>query len=169
MSFSPSTGSSQEPSRPTKQQPSVYSLTDFDDLLSMTPINPQPAAAKPSMEKVPVKENVALSVPSVKPSAAVGGSSTSSKNVSAALSESSSNEDSSSSSSSEDDDDDSSDLEDVPDKIPIPAVVPTVETTKTPSLVNSNSRGRPQPVAPSMPTDLLCEDLQLSESGSDSD
>ncbi|CAL8095968.1 unnamed protein product [Orchesella dallaii] len=146
------------------QQNNLLSLTNFEDLLSMAPMNPPPLT-KPKVDKPSPKEtivNASAGMPQAKPASAV--SVKSNINNVSALSESSSGEDSSSSSSS-DEDDSSDDMEDVPDKVPIPQAP---EIPQAPAIINNN-RGRPQPVAPSMPTDLLCDDLQLSESGSDSE
>jgi len=166
----PSTGPACDSHRAAKQtqaqQNSLLSLTNFEDLLSMAPMNPPPLT-KPKIDKPSPKENIGNAPPvmhhQAKPSA-IPAKVNNLNNVSA-LSESSSGDDSSSSSSSDDDDDSSDDMEDVPDKVPIPQ---PPEINQAPAVINSN-RGRPQAVAPSMPTDLLCDDLQLSESGSDSE
>jgi len=171
-------GSAQDSYRSSKhsqqQQPSQqsFSLTNFEDLLSTAPMHP-PAAPKPnSSEKSSHKESSGSGSLNIVPSKPAAIGNVNPKNMAAsALSESSSGEDSSSSSSSEDDDDDSSDMEEVLDKLPVP---PAPDTNKSMSpILASRAPVRPLPpainVAPSMPTDLLCEDLQLSESGSDSD
>lgn len=168
LPFSPSAsaGSSQESQRALKQQATsrndLLSLTDFDDLLSVANKGAPLSSLKSNIEKLSAKES---SSSIITPLSKSGGA-----NDVSALSESSSGEDSSSSSSSESSNDDSSDMEDVPvEKFVIPPVV-AAESNRAPVLGNTNNnRPRPPPVAPSMPTDLLCEDLQLSESGSDSE
>ncbi len=173
LPFSPSAaaGSSQESQKTIKQQTTsrndLLSLTDFDDLLSVANKGAPLSSLKSNIEKLSAKDSSSsINAPLSKSGSASGGA-----NDVSALSESSSGEDSSSSSSSESSDNDSSDMEDVPvEKFVIPPVkqLPeiTAESSRVPVLGN---RPRPQPVAPSMPTDLLCEDLQLSESGSDSE
>lgn len=170
LPFSPSAaaGSSQESQRTMKQQATtrndLLSLTDFDDLLSVANKGAPLSSLKSNIEKLSAKEG---SSSIIAPLSKSGGASD--INVSA-LSESSSGEDSSSSSSSESSNDDSSDMEDVPvEKFVIPPVKQLVEIAESNRAPVLGNRPRPQPVAPSMPTDLLCEDLQLSESGSDSE
>lgn len=150
------------------------SLTSIEDLLITPPVQnpPVPAVTKaPAIPKTSSSSNSSTIKHTKNPS----------DDITNALSESSSGE-SSSSSSSEDDDDDSSslsDMEEVPDKIPIPPVMgsrekagtpPVQMTMSMPSFLSlGNQASKPTPPTMSMPSHLLSEDLQLSESGSDSD